>query len=134
MWNRGLLKILNDIKLILDDQGNHLDSSTVGLIYNQFGIILALQRSPISQTSNWSGTFFAVSYIQQTGFKLWNIRFLPGWIPTPGFLPGWYGQKWSACGNLLCQKWPINQFKPVQQSRQQTLELTVLIIIYILCT
>ena len=24
--NRGLLKILNDIKLILDDQGNHLDS------------------------------------------------------------------------------------------------------------
>ena len=29
--NRGLLKILNDIKLILDDQGNHLDSYTISL-------------------------------------------------------------------------------------------------------
>ena len=35
---------------------------SLGLIYNQFGIIQVLQRSPISQTSNWSGIFFAVSY------------------------------------------------------------------------
>ena len=30
-WNRGLLKILNGIKLILNDQGNHLDSNTISL-------------------------------------------------------------------------------------------------------
>ena len=28
------------------------------LIYNQFGIIQVLQRSPIPPTSNWLGTFF----------------------------------------------------------------------------
>ena len=50
-----LLKILNGIKLILDDQGKHLDSYT----YNQFEIIQVLQ-SPILQTSNWSGTFFVL--------------------------------------------------------------------------
>jgi hypothetical protein len=43
--------------MVLDDQGNHLDSYAI-----QFGIIKVLKRSPISQTSNWSGTFFAVSY------------------------------------------------------------------------
>ena len=32
------------------------------LIYNQFGIIQVLERSPIPQTGNWPGTFFAVSY------------------------------------------------------------------------
>jgi hypothetical protein len=53
LWNRGRLKILNGIKLILDDQGNHLDT---------FEIIQVLQRSPILQTSNWSGTFFAVPF------------------------------------------------------------------------
>ena len=31
LWNRGPLKILNGIKLILDDQGNHLDSYTISL-------------------------------------------------------------------------------------------------------
>ena len=31
MWNRGPLKILNGMKLILDDQGTHLDSYTIGL-------------------------------------------------------------------------------------------------------
>ena len=42
LWNRGPLKILNGIKLILDDQGNHLDS------YNQFGIIqVLLCRGPL---------------------------------------------------------------------------------------
>ena len=50
------MQIPNSNKLILDDQGNHLDS------YNQFGIIQVLQRAPILQTLNWSGTFFAVSY------------------------------------------------------------------------
>ena len=49
----GPLKILKGIKLILDDQGNHLD--------NQFGIIQVLQRYPILQSSNWLGTYFAVS-------------------------------------------------------------------------
>ena len=31
LWNRGPLKILNGIKLILDDQGNLLDSYTINL-------------------------------------------------------------------------------------------------------
>ena len=35
---------------------------TITLTYNQFGIIQVLQSSPIPQTSNWSGTFFAISY------------------------------------------------------------------------
>ena len=35
---------------------------SLGLICNQFAIIQVLQRSPIWQTSNCSGTFFAVSY------------------------------------------------------------------------
>ena len=36
---------------------------SLGLVrYNQFGIIQVLQRSPTPQTSNWWGTFFAVSY------------------------------------------------------------------------
>ena len=42
------------------DSGGSRESP--GLICNQFGIIQVLQRSPILQTSNWSGTFFAVSY------------------------------------------------------------------------
>ena len=49
LWNRGPLKILNGKKLILDDQGSYM--------YNQFGIIQVLPRSPIPQTSNWPGTF-----------------------------------------------------------------------------
>ena len=32
------------------------------IIQNQFYTIQNLQRPPISQTSNWSGTFFAFSY------------------------------------------------------------------------
>ena len=32
LWNRGPLKILNGITLILDDQGNHLDLGLLGLI------------------------------------------------------------------------------------------------------
>ena len=36
-----------------------LNISAVGSVtYNQFGIIRVLQRSPIPQTSNWSGIFF----------------------------------------------------------------------------
>ena len=35
-------------------------------MYNQFEIIQVLQRSPIPQTSNWSGPFFAVSYSKPT--------------------------------------------------------------------
>ena len=31
LWNRGPWKILNGIELILDDQGNLLDSYTIGL-------------------------------------------------------------------------------------------------------
>ena len=54
--------------MILDDQGNHLNS-----LYNQFGIIHVHQRSPIPQTSNWSGTFFAVSYIKLALFDL-NVK------------------------------------------------------------
>ena len=50
LWNRRPLKDLNDSKLI------HL------IIQDQFYTMQNLQRYPIPQTSNWSGTFFAVSY------------------------------------------------------------------------
>ena len=43
--------------LILDVQENHLDS---------FGVIQVLQRSHSSQTSNWSGSFFATWYKKPT--------------------------------------------------------------------
>ena len=46
---------------------------SLGLIYNQFGII-HLRRSPILQTSNWSGTFFCC-FLQQTGSSLKSIEF-----------------------------------------------------------
>ena len=39
--------------------------NSLGLIYNQFGIIQVLQRSPTLQTSNWSGTFFCC-FLQQS--------------------------------------------------------------------
>ena len=31
LWNRGPLKVLNSTKMILDDQGNHLDSFRISL-------------------------------------------------------------------------------------------------------
>ena len=52
------MMILNGMKLILDDQGNHLDSNTIGLeSFRSF-------RGPLfhKPVLNWSGTFFAVSY------------------------------------------------------------------------
>ena len=43
LWNREPLKILNGVKLILDDQGNHLDSYTISLeLFRSF-------RSPLYQ-------------------------------------------------------------------------------------
>ena len=36
------------------------------LIYDHFSIIQSLQRSPIPQTSNWSGTFFGHT-VQESG-------------------------------------------------------------------
>ena len=40
----------------------YISPSVPLIIQNQFVTIQNLQRSPIPQTSNWSGTFFAVSY------------------------------------------------------------------------
>ena len=45
----------------------------LSLIYNQFGIIQVLQRFPILQTSNWSGTvllFLTANWLQQSGQPL----------------------------------------------------------------
>ena len=36
LWNRGPLKILNGIRLILNDQGNHLDSYTISFEWPLF--------------------------------------------------------------------------------------------------
>ena len=54
VWGIGAL---NGSKLILDDQGNNL------LIWDQFGILQILQRSPTAHTSAVIGQelFFAVS-------------------------------------------------------------------------
>ena len=57
LWNRGPQKIPNGIKLILDDQGNHLDSYTISL--ESFRIFrVPLFRKPVTG----QGLFFAVSY------------------------------------------------------------------------
>ena len=57
MWNRGPLKILNGIKLILDDQGNHLDSYAINL--ESFRSFRGpLFRKPVTGQE----LFFAVSY------------------------------------------------------------------------
>ena len=53
--NRRTLKELNDSKLIANE-------SSISIIQYHFYAIQKLQRSPIPQTSNRSGTFFAVSY------------------------------------------------------------------------
>ena len=57
LWNRGPLKILNGIKLILDDWGNHLDSYTISLeSFRSF-------RSPLfCKPLTGQELFLAVSY------------------------------------------------------------------------
>ena len=50
---------------------------TLGLIYNQFGIIQVPQRLPILQTSNWSGTFFCCSLQQTSSILAENIPKCP---------------------------------------------------------
>jgi hypothetical protein len=61
LWNRGPLKILNGIKLILDDQGNHLDSYTISLeSFRSF-------RGPLfCKPVTGQKLFFAVSYSKPT--------------------------------------------------------------------
>ena len=61
MWKRGPLKILNGIKLILDDQGNHLDSYTISLeSFRSFRGPLFLK--PVTGQK----LFFSVSYSKPT--------------------------------------------------------------------
>ena len=45
------------------------------IIQDQFYIIQNLQRSPITQTNNWSGTFFTVSYSKPAldSVTIWQI-------------------------------------------------------------
>ena len=78
LGNKGPLKVLNGIKLILDDRGNNLDS---------FRIILVLQGSP--QTSKWSGTIFC-RFLQQTGSRSCIFYFCSHsnfiWIKIKGFI------------------------------------------------
>ena len=49
-----------------------------GITWTHFGIIQVLQSSPILQTSNWSGTFFAVSYNSTN--QLYLDNYLPKYI------------------------------------------------------
>ena len=46
----------------LHNNFNIASVESLGLIYNQFGIIQVLQRFPILPTSNWSGTFFLLFF------------------------------------------------------------------------
>ena len=66
LWNRGSLKILNGIKLILDDQGNHLDSYTISL--ESFRV--PLFRKPVTGQEHFC------CFFQQTGsrYKLFLVE------------------------------------------------------------
>ena len=57
--------------------------------WNHFGIIQVLQRSPILQTSNWSGTFIAVSYskpalkafsVLSVNNLIWHLLLFSAWL------------------------------------------------------
>ena len=50
LWNTGPLNVVNDIKLILNDQE--------GVTHFHLELIKTFKRSPILQTSNWPGTLF----------------------------------------------------------------------------
>ena len=63
LWNRGPLKILNGIKLILDDQGNHLDSYTISLeLFRSF-------RGPLFHKPVTGQELFCC-FLQQTGSSI----------------------------------------------------------------
>ena len=104
------LKILNGIVLILDDQGNHLDS----IIYNQLGIIQVLQRSPILEISNWSGTFFCY-FLQQTGSSVrwWIVTVFVTWERSQRkirkFLLPILTNRWSALASIGLYRKPQKQ-------------------------
>ena len=64
---------------------------SLGLIYNQFGIIFiiqVLQRSLIPQTSNWPGTFFCC-FLQQTSSRWFFTRIVIRNFLTFSFLFVW---------------------------------------------
>ena len=67
-WNRGPLKILNGIELILDDQGNHLDSNTISLeSFRYFRVPL------FCKTVTGQELFFAVYYIKPALAKMLHV-------------------------------------------------------------
>ena len=68
LWNRGPLKILNGMKLILDDQGNHLDPCTLSLeSFRSF-------RGPLFRKPVTGQELFCC-FLQQTGSNaLTNFR------------------------------------------------------------
>ena len=59
------MKILNGIKLILDDQGNHLVSYTISL-ESLRSFIVPLFRKPVTRLR----LFFAVCFLQQTSSRV----------------------------------------------------------------
>ena len=63
LWNRGPLKILNGIKLILDDQGNHLDSYTIS--FESFRYF----RGPLFHKPVTGQELVFCCFLQQTGFN-----------------------------------------------------------------
>ena len=62
-WNRGPLKILNGIELILDDQGNHLDSNTISLESFRYF------RGPLFRKPVTGQELFVCCFLQQTDSK-----------------------------------------------------------------
>ena len=72
MRNRGRLKVLNDTKLILDDQKGHSDSFS----YAQFGTI---QRFPIPKPRKELSTFLEARCSEMALAKFyrgWNNAFI----------------------------------------------------------
>ena len=103
LWNRGPLKILNGIKLILDDQGNHLDSYAISLepsevpySANQERFLLFLTASRLHFSEN------VQDYFNSSRLTKKNEIFFPGISINDGWRLFIRGVLFVSVGPRLC--------------------------------
>ena len=98
LWNRGPLKILHGIKLILDDQKNHLDSYTISL--ESFSSFSGPLFRKLVKVSN-----FFCCFSQQPGSSLNFLKwFSLEWILVKSF------QNWIVNPPTACNFIPRSSF------------------------